>query len=88
MAEPNYNETHIQRTRPTQVWDDASQSYITVEQEVLEPIYAGLNFKRRWGYCESCQEVFPLDQMQRIGGKYYCFKYNDAKDEILRRQGK
>jgi hypothetical protein len=83
----------LSKTHETYVKDDylvynvATGVWDTVPTEVNEPLYAKTGATSAWGYCETCQESFLLGQMAKIGGKYYCYKNGDARDELARRKG-
>lgn len=36
--------------------------------------------KGRWGICQTCLEEYPLSEMAKIGGKWYCHRNKCAEE--------
>jgi len=63
--------------------EEASTS-ITIDDIFTE---AG-KFYGKWHICARCGEEFPETELALIGGKYFCYKYKDAQDELASRSKK
>jgi len=35
----------------------------------------------RWAVCPTCLEEFPIAEMIKVRGKYYCTKYRDYEEQ-------
>lgn len=35
----------------------------------------------RWGVCYTCQEEYPLSEMTKIGGRWYCHRNRCAEEQ-------